>query len=199
MLIKINRQKAIERYPYIPLRHYDRLLDVDVFNYPKTFSDYVLTLPSKSYKGLIKLLGTQLVLLARNLEYSDFIFLGDEDIAWLKRLHTYEVFPKDLQYLIDNKIGKQFSGALQVNTLEIPTFIKHLAPLVRFNGILPYVHFINPEQNIIGSICQHGNIHISTINKKADKDLKAAIAKTLFEYTRAEKCGLSIKSNSMKI
>ncbi len=61
MLIKIDRQKAIDKFPNVPLRHYDPKEDENVFNYPKVFANYVLTLPSKSYKGHIKLMGTELV------------------------------------------------------------------------------------------------------------------------------------------
>jgi hypothetical protein len=188
MLIKIDRQEAIDKFPILPLRHYKPTEDEDVFNYPKIFANYVLTLPSKSYKGHIKLLGTQLVSLASNLGFDNFIFLGDENIAWLRRLNTYESFQEALQYLVDNNIGKQFNGALQVDTTEIPTFIKHLAWLVRTNGILPYVHFINPGQSIIGNICQYGNLHISTKTKTADKNFKAAIARSPFTYLTDGSC-----------
>ena len=188
MLIKIDRQEAINKFPNLPLRQYDPKADDDVFKYPTVFANYVLTLPSKSYKGHIKLLGTQLVSLANNLGYDNFIFLGDLDIPWLQRLNTYENFQEALQYLVDNKINKRFNGALQVDTAEIPTFIKHLAWLVRTNGVLPYVHFIDPGQNIIGNICQHGNLHVSTKNKTADKNFKEAIAKSTFTYLTDGSC-----------
>jgi len=188
MLIKIDRQDAINKFPNLPLRHYDPKEEEDVFNYPKVFANYVLTLPSKSYKGHVKLLGTELVSLANNLGYDNFIFLGDEDIAWLRRLNTYETFQDALHYLVDNKINKRFNGALQVDKAEIPTFIKHLAWLVRTNGILPYVHFIDPGQNIIGDICQYGNLHISTKNKTANKNFKDAIAKSPFTHLTDTSC-----------
>ena len=188
MLIKIDRQKAIDKFAKLPLRNYNQKDDEYVFNYPEIFSNYILTLPSKSYKGHIKLLGTQLVALANNLGYDNFIFLGDEDIAWLRRLNTHESFQDALQYLVDNKINKRFNGALQVDTTKIPTFIKHLAWLVRTNGILPYVHFIDPAQRIIGNICQYGNLHISTTNKTVDKKFKAVISKSSFTYSTVEGC-----------
>lgn len=188
MLIKIDRQEAIDRFPNLPLRHYDPKEDEDVFNYPKVFANYVLTLPSKSYKGHIKLLGTQLVSLVNSLGYDNLIFLGDIDIAWLRRFNTYESFQESLQYLADNKINKRFNGALQVNTGEMPIFIKHLAWLVRTNGILPYVHFIDPEQSIIGNICKYGNLHVSPGNKMADKKFKKVIAKSSFTYLTGESC-----------
>jgi hypothetical protein len=163
-------------------------VDEEVFNYPKVFANYVLTLSSKSYKGHIKLLGTELASLASNFGYDNFIFLGDENVAWLQGLNTYEDFQESLRYLVDNKITKRFNGALQVDTAEIPTFIKHLAWLVRTNGVLPYVQFIDPGQNIIGSICQYGNLHISTKNKKADKKFKDAVRKSLFTYLKTGSC-----------
>lgn len=188
MLIKIDRREVIDKFPILPLRHYNQKDDEEVFNYPKVFANYVLTLPSKSYKGHIKLLGTQLVSLANNLGYNKFIFLGDKDIAWLRRLNTYENFQEALQYLVDNKISKRFNGALEVDMAAIPSFIKHLAWLVRTNGILPYVHFIDPGQNIIGNICQYGNLHISTKQKTADKKFKDGIAQSAFTYLTEGSC-----------
>jgi hypothetical protein len=103
MLNKIDRQEAIDKFPSLPLRHYNPEEDKDVFKYPNVFANYVLTLPSKSYKGHIKLLGKQLVSLATNLGYDSFIFLGDEEVAWLRRLNTSENFQEALQYLVDSK------------------------------------------------------------------------------------------------
>lgn len=188
MLIKIDRQEAINRFPHLPLRHDNPKVEEDVFDYPKVFANYILTLHSTSYKGHIKLLGTQLVSLVNNLGYDNCIFLGDKDIAWLRRFNTHENFQEALQYLIDNKINKRFNGALQVSIATIPTFIKHLAWLVRTNGILPYVHFVDPGQHIIGNICQYGNLHISTKNKRADKRFKDAITKSEFTYLTGGSC-----------
>jgi hypothetical protein len=195
MVIKISRQEAIDKFPNLPLRHYNPKEDEEVFNYPKVFANYVLTLPSKSYKGHIKILGTQLVSLAKELGYDNLIFLGDEDTAWLRRLITHENFQEALHYLVDNKISKRFNGALQVDTAEISTFIKHLAWLVRANGILPYVHFIDPGQNIIGNICQYGNLHFSTKSKTVDKNFKNAIAKSSFIYLTDESCHNKFKKS----
>jgi hypothetical protein len=188
MLIKIDRQEAINNYPILPLRQYDRKKDEEVFKSPKVFANYVLTLPSKSYRGHQKLLSTQITLLAKNLGYDHLIFLGGNDIAWLRRLDTYDNFQKELQYLADNKIGKRFNGALQVDTDELPTFVKNLSWLVRTNGIVQYVHFTDPGQNIVGDICQYGNLHISTKNNTADRKLKAIVSESQFEYLTDTNC-----------
>lgn len=188
MLIKIDRQEAINNFPILPLRHYDKKKDEEIFNGSKVFANYVLTLPSKSYRGHQKLLATQISLLAKNLGYDHLIFLGDIDIAWLRRLNTYENFQEALQYLVDNKVGKRFNGALQVNTGELPIFIKNLMWLVRTNGVVQYVHFTDPGQNIVADICQYGNLHISTKHKSADKNFKYAVAKSTFTYLTDTNC-----------
>lgn len=147
-----------------------------------------MTLPSKSYRGHQKLLGTQICLLTNQLGHDNLIFLGDINIAWLRRLNTYKTFQKGLQYLVDHKIGKRFNGALQVNIDELPTFIKHLSWLVRTNGIVQYVHFTDPGQNILGKICQYGNLHISTKTKKVDKHFKDIVTKSQFTYLTGTNC-----------
>ncbi len=197
MLIKIDRQEAINKFPILPLRHYDRKKDEEIFKSPKVFANYVLTLPSKSYRGHQKLLGAQIGYLVENLGYNHLVFLGDIDLAWLKRLDTYESFQDALQYLADNKIGKRFNGALQVDIDEIQTFIKNLSWLVHTNGIVQYVHFTDPGQNIVGNICQHGNVHISTKNKIADKKFKEIVSKSQFTYLTDISCTNKFSKSSV--
>ena len=199
MLIKINRQEAIAKFPILPLRHYDKKKDEEIFNSPKVFANFVLTLPSKSYRGHQKLLGTQIIFLVKNLGYDHLVFLGDIDIAWLKRLDTYGSFQEALQYLVDKKVGKRFNGALQVDIDEIQIFIKNLSWLVRTNGIVQYVHFTDPGQNIVANICQYGNLHISTKNKTTDKRFKDIVSKSQFIYLTGTNCTNKFsKSSAMK-
>jgi hypothetical protein len=160
MLIKIDRQEAITNFPILPLRHYDKKKDEEVFNSPQVFASYILTLPSKSYRGHQKLLGAQITELVKNIGYDHLIFLGDIDIAWLRRFDTN----------------------------ELPTFLKHLSWLVRTNGVLPYVHFTDPGQNIVGEICQYGNLHISTKTKAADKRFKDIVTNSRFTYLTDKNC-----------
>lgn len=188
MLIKIKRQEAFNKFPILPQRYYDKKKDEEVFNSPKVFANYVLTLSSKSYRGHQKLLGTQIAFLVKNLGFNHLVFLGDIDIAWLKRLITDENFQEALQYLVDNKIGKRFNGALQVDINELQIFLKHLSWLVRTNGIVQCVHFTDPGQNIVAEICQYGNVHISTKNKKADERFKEIVSKSQFTYLTDTSC-----------
>ncbi|MBS4063692.1 MAG: hypothetical protein KGZ74_03990 [Chitinophagaceae bacterium] len=112
MLTKINRQEAIHKFPAFPLRHYNSKEEEDIYNYPKVFANYILTISSKSYKGHIKILGEQILFLTHSLGYDNLILLGDSDIPWLKRSDTQNNYQNALQYLVGNKIGKRFNGAL---------------------------------------------------------------------------------------
>jgi hypothetical protein len=188
MITKINRQDTIKKYPGLPLSEYNSKTEEYDSSVPDTFSDYVLTLPSKSFKGHVKLLGAEITDLTIRLGFEKLLFLGDAGIPWLHRDHDFKQAKEALQYLANHKIGKKFNGALQVDTAELPTFIKHLAWLVRTNAVLPYIHFIDPGQNVMGSICQYGNLHIYTINKKAVRHLKEFIGKSKFQDLRGGEC-----------
>jgi hypothetical protein len=188
MIIKISRQDCLDKYTKLPLREYDKSKDDYDSYYPKKFSSYVLTLAAKSYKGHIKLLGTEIKRLTLNFGFDSLIFLGDVKIPWLYRDSDYKPAKEALQYLVDNKIGKRFEGALQVDTTQLPTFIKHLSWLVRCNTVLPYIHFTDKGQSLIGSICQYGNLHIDTLDKKADNILKTLVDKSKFEYLGDRNC-----------
>lgn len=158
MLTKIDRQKAIDEFPNLPSRYYNQEDDEEVYGYPEVFAKYVLTLTSKSYKGHIKLLGTEITSLITSLGFDKLTFLGDDKTPWLYKDHDYKPAKEGLQYLADNKIGKRFNGGLQVDTVQLPIFTKHLCWLVRTNAVLAYIHFTDSGQNIIGSICQYGNL-----------------------------------------
>ncbi len=199
MLIKISRQNAINKFPALPLRQYNLKEEDYDFYYPKVFANYILTLPAKSYKGYFKLMGTAINDLKTHLGFDKLIFLGDEKTAWLYRDHDYKPVKEALQYLANNKIGKRFNGAIQVDNTALPVFIQQLCWLVRCNAVLPYIYFIDPEQNIIGNICQYGNLHISTRTKMADNRFKAAISKSKFEYLSDGNCyNRFSKSNTVK-
>jgi hypothetical protein len=165
MLIKIKRQDCLDRYQTFPWRSYNSQKDEEVFFYPKVYKSCILTLPSKSFKGHAKALGTEVTKLAEALHTDTLLFLGDTETPWLYQDNDYKPVKEAQAYLIASKVGKRFNGALQVNTAELPTFIKHLAWLTRCNAALPCFYFIDERQTIVGSICQYGNLHLDTLNE----------------------------------
>ena len=188
MIVQIKRQECIDRYPNLPLREFNLKTEEYDFYYPKTFAAYTLTLQSKSFRGHAKLLGEEISNLTSGLAADYLIFLGDMNIPWLKRSHDFKPANEALQYLVDNKVGKRFKGGLQVDIVELPLFIKHLAWLVRSNAVLPYVHFTDPGQTIIGNLCQYGNLHVYTMDEKPDEQFKQIVATTKFENVLDGNC-----------
>ena len=186
MLTKIKRQGCLDNYQTFPLRSYDK--DEEKLFYPKVFKSYILTLPSKSFKGHVNALGIELNKLTKALQAHTLIFLGDTEIPWLYQFNDYKPVKEAQEYLTANKISKRFDGALQVDTSELPTFTKHLAWLIRCNAALPYFYFIDEGQNIVGSICKYGNLHLDTLKEQVDKSLKTFLDSSKFEYGDKNSC-----------
>ena len=188
MLIKIDRKDCLNKYPAFPRRSYNYDKDEAEYFNPKVYESFILTFASRSFNEHIKKLGTELCKLTKELGYDILIFFGDTELAWLHQDNDYKPAKEAQQYLIENMIGKQFNGALQVDNSELLTFIKHLCWLTRCNASLPYIHFSDKGQNFIGSICQYGNIHIHTLNEEADKSLKLFIDNSEFKYLDGNNC-----------
>lgn len=188
MFIKIKRKEALLKYPQFPTRHYDDVTDEEIFFYPPSFKNYILTLHSKSFKGHIRSAGIEITKLTKHFSWETLIFLGDTELGWLHQQNDYKPVEQAQQYFTSHNVGKSFNGALHVDFTELPLFIIHLGWLIRCNASLPYIYFSDIGQNIIGHICKYGNVHISALNKSADKTLKLAIAKTKFEYLKGNNC-----------
>jgi hypothetical protein len=188
MLIKIKRQHCLDKYPKFPIRWYDDIKEDLDYSYPKVHHSYILTLSSKTFKGYTKLLGNELTKLANGLGFETLIFLGDTNTAWLSQDNDFKPVKEALQFLIDNKLGKRFNGALQVDKSGLAIFIKHLCWLSRCNAALPYFYFTDTGQNVVGTICQYGNLHIDTVNKETDMVFKDIVAKSQFELLTDKMC-----------
>jgi hypothetical protein len=200
MLVKIKRQDCLDKYPKFPLRQYDFVKDEEEYFYPRIFRSYVLTLDSKSLKGHTKLLASELSNLTKNLGLGSLIFLGDNKNYWMTKLslgrNDYRVLEYAKQYFLDNKVDKNFNGALEVDNEELITFVKHFFCLVRCDASLPYFHFMDAGQNFVGSICQYGNLHFDTLNQKIDDQFIKALIESKFVNVEDRKCYSSFSKTS---
>jgi hypothetical protein len=93
-----------------------------------------------------------------------------------------------ITYLKNNTIGKKFNGALVIVQNDLPDFIKHLFWLTRTNTVGGYIHFLNEEQNIIGHICQYGNLHLDSMHKKNNMLLKIFFEESKFRQQTIFDC-----------
>ena len=185
MLVKIKRQDCLNIFSKFPLREYDPKTDEEKFFYPKVYATTGwLTLNSKSKGGLTKLLAIELTQLIKNLGYDKLIFLGDTNQCWTSKLSLqrddYKPLKEALEYLMNNKIGRKYNGALEVDQLELFVFLKHFYCLTRCDASLPYFHFMDKGQNLIGNIHYTGEVRIDTLNKVTAKKVSTLIPKTNF-------------------
>ena len=186
MIKKIKRKECLAKYPIFPQRSFNKKIeDYDDF-YPETFASYILTITSKTNKKHVKALGEELIHLLEGIKSNCFIFLGDEKLAWRFREEKCKNFKKEMEFLKNEDIGKNFKGGLILDKQNMVQFVKHLSDLVSTNGIVQYVYFTDESQTMIGSICKEGNIHVSTVDEENDSVFRNAVAGTKFEFLKGK-------------
>jgi hypothetical protein len=178
MIELVERQKALEEFKVFPLRGYDGNGKEELF-YPAVYRSYVLTSSLKPFSKQIRLLGTEVARLAAKLAMDELFFLGDTEIAWLYQENDYKPVREARAFFVSNKIGKRFNGALQVDTISLPSFIWNISWFIRCNGALPDIYFTGKGQDILGSVCKYGNLHIDLFNKEI-----AGLFRTLLPESR---------------
>ncbi len=136
------------------------------------------------------------------LNLEELIFLGDSTIEWLFRRNDYDDYKpvkEAFEYLVASKVSKSFNGGFIVTIEELPIFFKHLFWLGRSNAVTSYVHFLNGDQSFVGSICQYGNIHFSTLNTSTDDKFRKFLSQSLFSELEYQGCYNQFsKSNAIK-
>ncbi|RFM26822.1 hypothetical protein [Deminuibacter soli] len=197
MLIKINRTDCLNAFAVFPLRNYNYEKEEEEIYYPAVFKSYLLTVSSRSFRSHVMAMGKQLAKMTEFFNIDSLIFLGDTDRPWQYRNIEYKAAREAKLYLTSNKIGKKFNGALQVDRTALPVFIRHLSWLTRCNAALPYIHFTDAEQQLLGHICQYGNLHFHSLDEKMDSALQAYIAQSRFIYVADNKCHNQFSNNSI--
>ena len=178
MIKKIARQEALELYPSRPYLTYDNEKDEETYHYPKYYSRYYLSISAKSIKTHIPRIIAEFLKVCKACSIDQLLFLGQWETPWLFQQNDYIRAQEAMNFLKSNKVGKRFNGALMVNISDLPHFMKHLAWLSRCNATLPYFHFTDPGENIVGHLCKYGNLHLDTLNESTDKLVKEALPNT---------------------
>ena len=184
MLTKITRKDCLKKFPAIPHTSLNR----NKIYYPQTVKNYTLTVDAKSIRSYVNNFSKESGSLFQLLGFESLIFLGDNGLPWLKQDHDYAPVKNALTYLQQNKVTKSFNGGLLVNREELLEFIKQIFWLIRCCAALPYFHFTDENQNVVGNICQYGNLHLDTLNRTIDKKFNASIKSVAFIRIPAMSC-----------
>jgi hypothetical protein len=184
MLKKISRRKFLKDHPYFPQANNYH----NKFTYPDVYENYILYTEARSIPDLCRKVSKELAKLLSVLKLKNIAFQGDSSIPWLYANHQYKPVQQAYQYLLDNNVSPDFNGALQTDDASLATFSSHLFWLVRCNGVLSIPHFTDDDYNIVGYICQYGNIHWSNLNKETDDLFNDALVKTKLKMTDDSIC-----------
>jgi hypothetical protein len=194
MIGRIDYDECRRDYPSFPLVDNQK----EIFLFPKVFRTRILYISSKTAKGHAQNLSKELGRLFSLIGAENIIFLGESRRAWRYQDNPYPPVQEALQYLAQNKVLKKFDGALDVSKNDWSSFFKHLFWLVRCNAALPTFYFVDNQQTILGSLCQYGNFHLSTLTAEAENRFLQVIDKTSFSELIGEKCFSSFsKSNKI--
>ena len=186
MLQKISRQDCLGKYPDFPLRHYNEESDEEDFFYPDVISGRWMELAHHNDEALDSLLATELTKLIRLFGIESLIFLGDNDQPWVTELglsrKDYQPFLQAIEYFLTSKIDNTFNGGVRVRIDDLEGFLIHFYTIVRCDASLPYFHFIDEGQQILGMIHYSGQIRIDSFTKDANKLLETSIPRTGFKF-----------------
>jgi hypothetical protein len=188
MITKISRGQCIIQYPELPLRGYNVKTEEDIYHFPETVESYIVSLPSKTFRGNATQLGNEVLKLARQLDCESLVFLGDSVTSWLYQENEYPPAIAAQEYLKEMKVGKRFNGGLSINQDELPKFIQHLSWLTRCNATLPDIHFTETNKRFLGHVCKYGDLHVYILQQSFINQMREAIAHTKFQYYNLERC-----------
>ena len=176
MIIQHKRQDVLKNYPVFPQRSYNQELDTEDCFYPAHCRNHILTSDSDSCISHRSNIGLAFVQLAGVFKATSLLFLGDMDTPWMYRSPEDDQSKQAYDFLASCRLSKEFNGGLEVPTAWLPNFVSHLACLINTNTLLPTIYCTDKMQQFLCSLCQYGNLHISTINH-ATEDLLVAFLK----------------------
>jgi hypothetical protein len=126
-------------------------------NYTATL---VYNFPYAPIENYAENLAKGLVMLAERLNWESTIFLLVYPTPWFSQENDHEPVKKAFDYLRKIGVTDIFNGGFKANGKGLEELLKHLFWITRCNASLPHCFFSGIKKDLIGSICQYGNIHL---------------------------------------
>jgi hypothetical protein len=181
---KIHRPECLSKYPVFPLRHYDEDKDEEDFFYPEVISGQWMELTHQNDEALTLSLAKELADFIRSFNIESLVLLGDTEQTWISEQglerKDYKPFSEAVRYFLMRKIDNNFNGGVLVSIGDLETFLIHFYTMVRCDASLPYFHFIDTDQQLLGTIHYSGQIRIDRFSEEASKLFETQILKTGF-------------------
>ena len=183
MVKKLKRNYCIVKFRNLPLQHFDKKTNSDIFYNPKREGFYWIKLPETKKDNSKELIDEITKLIAR-LNIENLIFLDEIDKPWILKYiakrNDFKKLTKALDYFKSNKIWTTFNGGVLVSKIDWKFFLKHFYTITECDSAFFFYNFIDEEQKIIFYIHYSGEISVTTLNKKIDDKFLQQIKKTKF-------------------
>lgn len=183
MVKKLKRDYCIVKYRKLPLQHFDKETDEDIFYQPKSEANYWVKLPDNQ-KGGSKGLVDEFVQLIDFLDIQQLIFLDEVDKPWLAKHTLKRKDSKDLtealEYFQSKNIDNHFKGGVLVDKDDFKEFLFNFTILTQCDSDFFFHNFIDDKQNVLFYIHYSGDVKVTTLNKTADMEFLEQIKKTNF-------------------
>ena len=182
MVKKLKRNYCIVKFRNLPLQHFDKESDSDIFYRPKSEGFYWIKL-SDSEKDS-KYLINELIDLIRNLNIEKLVFLDEMDKPWISKFtakrNDFKKLVKALDYFKSRKIWTKFNGGVMVSVNNLNEFLQNFYILTECDSSFFFYNFIDDEQKIIFYIHYSGEVSVTTLNKEMNLEFLNQIKKTKF-------------------
>jgi hypothetical protein len=165
MIRTLSYRTASEKYPALP--RYRR----NVYRFPRIVRERVLTLDARSLKGHVKAVAEQWAGLCSSLGIDHVVFAPEVKCPWLLQRNDYKPVLAAEAYLLEQGLTMTFDGGLVVPWTDLVPFLQQFFWLIRCNADLPYFNFIDGKQEMLGSLCKQGNLHLFTLNEAVETRL----------------------------
>ena len=126
---------------------------------------HVFTLRPKNIVEYLYKLTSDIEVITNQLQWDKILFLMDYDTPWLYQENDYPSVKSALNHLKDIGVSPKFNGGFLANGKELVDLFKSIFWIARCNASLPYTYFAGEKSNVIGSICDEGNLHMDFYNQ----------------------------------
>ncbi len=176
----IKRDIALIRFRDLPLEAQDQAADTEWIYYPPSISYHWIKLESKATNSL----PVEFYKLIQSLHIEELVILGRNNKPWISKETRNRTDDEGLleaiSFFNDLKMPKQFNGAVQIQTSEIPEFIPHYFTLTQGDSGFYDYYLTDINQHLLIHIHYTGRIKILTLRKKIVTRLKKAVKNSFF-------------------
>lgn len=146
---------------------------------------YIYNLPAAPIDDYVDHLGQCLQQLAEHFQ-PPLTFVLDYSIPWLSQENPDEHTQAAMSYLRSIGVTADYIGAIRATEEDVLSLTKAVFWLGRLNASLPYCWFAAGSEDLIGSVCKYGNLHLDAYSTAGKVAIDAFVMSQ--ELTEIEAC-----------